>query len=62
MKAICGFWIVFNILWLMVFFVLLALKGSVVISEPRPWLAWFEVFLCFMSLPALAYILLKRDD
>ena len=62
MRAICAFWIAFNILWLMVAFVLLALKGSVVISEPRPWLAWVETGMCFLSLPALAYIILSRRD
>ena len=62
MRIICGFWVVFNLIWLLVLFVMLGLKSSVIISEPRPWLAWFEVAVCALSLPAFAYLMIGRRD
>ena len=55
------YWVVFNVLWLAGFFVILSFKGSVVVSEPRPWLAAFECVLCLVSLPALMYIAKARS-
>lgn len=62
LKAIAGFWLAFNLLWLAGLFFLITLKGSVIISEPRAWLAGLELFLSLTTLAALVIVYNSNRD
>lgn len=57
LRAFALAWVMINCTWLLgAVFIPMAVDGSVVAYEQNTWLAWIEVVMCGLTLPAIIYL------